>query len=146
MDTATHTESPPKGRFTALMMQLYRELVRAFEREIGLSPSRMSLLHAVQQAGEITQTDLQRHVGVEGPVITRIVKQMEAEGLITRRVAPQDNRCTLVALAPAGLELLDQARQVKAAFEARLLTGLSDDDQAQVLRILEHISNNLRKQ
>jgi DNA-binding MarR family transcriptional regulator len=144
MDTAT--ESPPKIQLMALLVQLYRELVRAFERETGLSPSRMALLHAVQRAGEMTQTDLQRHVGVEGPVITRIVKQMEADGLITRRVAPQDNRCTLVTLAPAGLALLDQLRQVKAAFEAQLLTGLSDDDLAQVMRILEHISNNLRKQ
>jgi len=55
---------------------------------------------------------------------------MDADGCITRRVDRQDNRCTLVALAPAGLELLEQARQVKAAFEARLLTGLSEDDQA----------------
>jgi len=138
------TESPPKAQFTVLLVQLYRDLVRAYERETGLSPSRMALLHALCRAGEISQTDLQRHVGVEGPVITRIVKQLEADGCITRRVDPQDNRYTLVALAPAGQQLIDEARRVKAVFEARLLTGLSEDDKAQLLRALEHISNNLR--
>ncbi|HEU5101457.1 MAG TPA: MarR family winged helix-turn-helix transcriptional regulator [Roseiflexaceae bacterium] len=146
MGTDSETESPPKPQFTVLLVQLYRDLVRAYERETGLSPSRMSLLHALYRDGEITQTELQHHVGVEGPVITRIVKQMEADGCITRRVSPQDNRCTLVALAPAGLELLDRARQVKAAFEARLLTGLSENEKSELLRILEHVSNNLRKQ
>jgi MarR family transcriptional regulator for hemolysin len=140
------TESPPKAQFTVLLVQLYRDLVRAYERETGLSPSRMALLYALYRAGEITQTDLQRHVGVEGPVITRIVKQMEADGCITRRVDPQDNRYTLVALAPAGHQLIDEARQVKAAFEARLLAGLSEDEKAQLLRILGHIHDNLRKQ
>ena len=137
------TELPSKIQFTVRLVQLYRDFIRAYERETGLSPSRMSLLHALYRDGEITQTELQRHVGVEGPVITRIVKQMETDGFVTRRVAPQDNRCTLVALAPAGLELLDQVRQVKATFEARLLTGLSEDEKAELLRLLEHVSNNL---
>jgi DNA-binding MarR family transcriptional regulator len=139
-------DAPPKAQFIVQLVQLYRDLVRAYERATGLSPSRMALLHALHHAGEITQTDLQRHVGVEGPVITRIVKQMEADGCITRRVDPQDNRYTLVALAPAGHQLIDQARQVKAAFEAHLLVGLSTDDKAQLLRLLEHIHNNLRNQ
>jgi MarR family transcriptional regulator, transcriptional regulator for hemolysin len=139
-------EAPPKAQFIVLLVHLYRDLVRAYERATGLGPSRMALLHALYQAGEITQTELQRHVGVEGPVITRIVKQMEADGCITRRVDPLDNRYTLVALAPAGYQMIDEARQVKAAFEARLLTGLSADDKAQLLRILQHIHDNLRKE
>ena len=93
------TEAPPKAQFTVLLVQLYRNLVREYERATGLSPSRMALLHALC-SGEISQTELQHHVGVEGPVITRIVKQMEADGYITRRVDPHDNRYTLVALAP----------------------------------------------
>jgi DNA-binding MarR family transcriptional regulator len=137
------TESPPRVQFTVMLVQLYRDFIRAYERETGLSPSRMWLLHALYRDGESTQTELQRHVGVEGPVITRIVKQMEADGYVTRRVAPQDNRCTLVALAPAGLKLLDEARQVKATFETRLLMGLSEDEKAELLRLLAHISSNL---
>jgi DNA-binding MarR family transcriptional regulator len=106
----------------------------------------MSLLHALYHAGEISQTELQRHVGVEGPVITRIVKQMEADGCITRRVDPQDNRYTLVALAPAGQQLMERVRQMKAAFETQLLMGLSEEEKAELLRILAHIHDNLRKQ
>ena len=140
------TEAPPKAQFIVLLVQLYRDLVREYERAIGLSPSRMALLHALHHSGEISQTELQHHVGVEGPVITRIVKQMEADGYITRRVDPHDNRYTLVALAPAGQQLIDQARQFKAAFEARLLTGLSAEDKAELLRILERIQGNLRSQ
>jgi DNA-binding MarR family transcriptional regulator len=140
------TEAAPKAQFTVQLVHLYRDLVRAYERATGLSPSRMALLHALKHAGEITQTELQRHVGVEGPVITRIVKQMEADGSITRRVDPQDNRYTLVALAPAGQQLIDKAREVKAVFEAQLLMGLSASEKAELLRILAHIHDNLRRQ
>src|SRR5262249_5124615 len=137
------TDAPPTAQFTILLVHLYRHLGRAYEQATGLSPSRMALLHALYAGGEISQTELQRHVGVEGPVITRIVKQMEADGFITRRVDPHDNRYTLVALAPAGNAKICEARQVKAAFEEQLLTGLSAEEKAQLLRILEHIHGNL---
>ena len=138
------TEAPPKAQFIVLLRQLYRDIGWAYERATGLSPSRVALLHALCQSGEITQTELQHHVGVEGPVITRIVKQLEADGCVTRRVDPHDNRYTLVTLAPAGQQLIDQARQIKAAFEADLLTGLSAEEKAELLRLLEHIHGNLR--
>jgi DNA-binding MarR family transcriptional regulator len=139
-------EAPPKAQFIVLLVQLYRDLVREYERATGLSPSRMALLHALYHSVEISQTELQHRVGVEGPVITRIVKQMEADGYLTRRVDPRDNRFTLVALAPAGHRLIEEARKVKEAFEARLLTGLSAEEKVELLRILEHIQGNLRNQ
>ena len=95
-------------------------------------------------AEELSQADLQQHLGVEGPVITRIVKQMEAEGLVTRRADPKDNRYTLVAMKP---EIRAQRysggmSNFREVLGAHLMAGLNEEDRANLLRMIAQIAAN----
>lgn len=132
------TESP-----FVILFHLYREATRAFSRHVGMSLSRIELLHELMHAGEISQAELQQRLGMEGALVTRFVKQMEAAGLVTRRVDPQDNRFTLVTLAPAGQQVLQELETLGEEFETRLLEGLSQAEQASMVRAMKHIQANL---
>jgi DNA-binding MarR family transcriptional regulator len=126
-----------------ILGHLYPDMTRAFARRVGMSLSRVEVLHQLMHAGEISQAELQQRLGMEGSLLTRFVKQMEADGLITRRVDPKDNRFTLVNLAPAGQNALLEMERLGEDFQATLLAGLSDEQQAEFARTLKHIQRKL---
>lgn len=126
-----------------ILGHLYPDMARAFARRVGMSLSRVEVLHQLFHGGELSQSELQQRLGMEGSLMTRFAKQMEADGLITRRVNPQDNRVTLVTLAPAGEAALGEMRRLGDDFEAQLLVGLSEEDRANLVRALKQIQQNL---
>jgi DNA-binding MarR family transcriptional regulator len=131
--------------FSAILLHLYRDMARAVERRIGMSYSRLEVLHELMHAGEISQTGLQQRLGIEGSLMTRYVKQMEAEGLISRRMDPKDNRFTLVTLAPAGQQFLQELLPLREEFETRLLEGLSEEERSIMVHALKQVQDNLSR-
>jgi DNA-binding MarR family transcriptional regulator len=128
-----------------ILSHLYRDAERVFSRRVGVSVSRIEVLHELMHAGELSQAELQQRLGMEGSLLTRFVKQMEAAGLITRRVDPKDNRFTLVTLAPAGQQRLQEMEALGDEFQNQLLEGLSEQAQADLVRALKHIQGNLSR-
>jgi DNA-binding MarR family transcriptional regulator len=128
-----------------ILGHLYPDAARAFSRRVGMSLSRIEVLHELMHAGEISQMELQKRLDIDGAQITRFVKQMEAAGLITRRVDSKDNRFTLVTLAPAGQQVLQEMETLGEEFETQLLKGLSEKERANLVRMLKHIQDNLAR-
>ena len=131
-----HTEELP---LPALILQLSRDQARLYERQLGMSQSRLMLLRELMQTGEISQAELVQHLGMEGTLVTRFVKQMEGSGLLTRRSDPRDNRFTLVTLTPAGQSIAQQMAVFTHTLEAQFLEGLSEEVIATIKRGLEQI-------
>jgi DNA-binding MarR family transcriptional regulator len=121
----------------------YYALLPVFERHMGMSRARWHVLKRVFLEGQVSQARLQSHLGVDGAAITRQVKQLEAQGLISRAADPQDNRFTLVTLTPAGRELAEGLMLVRASFEAEVIAGMSEEDVAALRRGLTHVRANL---
>ncbi len=117
----------------------------AFQRRVGLSEARLHVLGILFLYQELSQAELQRRLDVDGAAVTRQVKQLEAEGLITRRVDPTDNRFTLVALTGDGKARLREAADRVKAFISASLEGVSADDLACMRRVMARIRANLEK-
>lgn len=128
-----------------LLLHLYRDLLRFYERNLGMSQSRVMLLHELMHTGEINQTELAQRLGMETALMTRFAKQMEASGLLSRRVDPRDNRFTLVTLTSAGQQLFQQMMLFSRAFEAQLVEGLGPDEQAVIRQALMHIQHRFEQ-
>jgi DNA-binding MarR family transcriptional regulator len=126
-----------------LLGHLYPDMARAFARRVGMSLSRVEVLHQLMHAGELSQSELQQRLGMEGSLLTRFVKQMEADGLLTRRVDPKDNRFTLVNLAPAGQEALEKMERLGDDFQSTLLVGISQEELASFVGVIKRIQQNL---
>lgn len=121
----------------------YYDLLAVFEQHMGVSRARYQILVTLGREETSSQAALAQRLRVDSAAITRQVKQLEAEELLTRRADPQDNRFTLVSLTAAGHALADQLLGKRAAFEALATDGLSDDDIAVMLRSLGRIRENL---
>ncbi len=97
------------------------------------------LLHELMHTGEINQTELAQRLGIETALLTRFAKQMEASGLLSRRVDPRDNRFMLVTLTPTGQQVFQEMMVFSREFEARLVDGISNDEEENIRRVLIHI-------
>ena len=128
-----------------ILTHLYRDVSRTFSEHVGMSFSRLLVLHELMHEGEMSQAQLQKRLGMEGALITRFAKQMEEAGLVSRRVDPKDNRFTLIRLAPAGQQLLDELDVLGSDYERRLLEGLSQEDQTILVKSMKRILGNLNR-
>ena len=147
-DRVEETRQEEKGQeedddsLSVLLTHVYREMSRAFAQNAGMSFSRFLILHELMHSGEISQSDLQRRIGMEGALLTRFAKQMEASGLIGRRVDPADNRYTLVSLTPTGKRVLTEMRAPRKAREFQLTRGLSKKEVEDATRAIKRILKN----
>lgn len=122
-----------------ILLHLSRDLLRFYERRLGMSQSRVLLLHELMHTGEISQAELAQRLGMEPPLLTRFAKQMEVSGLLSRRVDPIDNRYTLVTLTPTGQQVFQHMMVLSREFESQLVEGLSEDERASMRQALRHI-------
>jgi DNA-binding MarR family transcriptional regulator len=121
------------------------EAKQTFVQYIGMSQQRYQLLIYLAQKGETSHAILQQQLSLDGATITRLVKQFEAEGLVSRRLDPQDNRYTLASLTDAGRQIVAGINEAHTAFVLRLLNGISTEEQEATLRIMKRLRSNMRR-
>ena len=116
---------------------------QAFDQHVGMSQIRRQLLTLLSGIGEVSHAALQQQLAVDGATITRLVKQFESEGVLSRRLDPQDNRYTLVSLTDSGQQIVAGLRATHRLFQTRLLDGIPREEQGIVLRVLERLRANI---
>jgi DNA-binding MarR family transcriptional regulator len=135
--------SPTGDSILHLLSHTYHEVAAAFERHMGMSRARWAILSRLHRQGSLTQATLAQLLHVDAAAITRQVKQLEAEGLITRWAAPEDNRFTVVALTEAGRAFVEAQRGLRDHFERTVTAGLEPADIDHLRRCLSHMRHNL---
>ena len=120
------------------------ETRQSFDQHVGMSQARRQLLAAVGRMGEISHAALQQELALDGATITRLVKQFEAEGVLSRRLDPQDNRYMLVSLTAAGQQMVAGLSTAHRHFQTRLLAGITGEEQELMVRTLERLRTNIR--
>ena len=129
MRTTSDPELASRLRFT--LARSARRLRQ--EAHTGLSPTLTAALATVERCGPLTPSELADAERVRRPTVTRMLGHLEDDGLITRTPDPADRRSTLIAITPAGAELLAAARTRKDAFLSERLDGLSPADREGML-------------
>jgi DNA-binding MarR family transcriptional regulator len=117
---------------------------RRLRQEAGedLSPSQSAALATIDRHGPLTPSELADRERVKRPTATRVLARLEEAGLVDRARDPQDGRSSLVALTPAGRELLARVRTRKDAYLVRRLRELEAEERATLDRaaaILERL-------
>jgi DNA-binding MarR family transcriptional regulator len=135
----------PADAFLFEQGALMRAAKAVFHRRVGVSDSRLHVLGILHRFGELSQNELERRLDIDGAAVTRQVKQLQAEGLLSRRADPADNRFMLVTLTPRGGETLRDIARMAREFIAQSLEGVSQDDLAAARRTMARMRANLEK-
>ena len=82
-----------------------------------------------------TQAAMAESIGVDRTVMTHLIDDLEADGLVERKPDPADRRARRVLLTPRGRERYDELAAQMRHVERAVLSGL-DDASAEQLRSL----------
>ena len=134
----------PQADLAVTLRLVIARTARRLRQEAGgeLSPSQTAALATIDRHGPLTPSELAVRERIQRPTVTRIVTHLEEAGLVQRTRDPQDGRSSLVALTPAGHELLARGRTRKDAYLARRLRELDAEERATLQRaaaILERL-------
>ena len=93
-------------------------------------PLQLSTLVSIQDHGPLRLGELAAREAVSAPTMTRVLAALDERGLIVRSQDPVDARSTLVALSPAGVEVLAEVRSRRTALVDARLARLTPEQRA----------------
>ncbi|MGE3533040.1 MAG: MarR family winged helix-turn-helix transcriptional regulator [Steroidobacteraceae bacterium] len=80
-----------------------------------------------------------RYVPVTSGGLTGVINRLQRRGLVSRVAHATDGRGTLIQLTEQGRVLIEQAMAVVAEVEARLISGLTDEECAAGTKFLQKL-------
>ena len=115
--------------------------IRVMLQESNISEQRWRVLRVVEEAGEVEQTAIAAAACLQLPSLTRILRSMESDGLVTRKNDVTDRRSWLVSITPEGEKLIDSHRKNSAEILSKLRNQLGVEKTDRLLDTLEEISD-----
>ncbi len=126
-----------------LVARVGKQLDRAFDdalaRAGGTRPTWLILLAVMTGAGG-SQSAIASRVGISGPTLIHHLDRLDAAGLVTRTRDESNRRAQVVALTDAGREAFGRLREAAVGFDRVLHSDLSDDEAAELRRLLGKVS------
>jgi len=115
---------------------------KAAVERTGLPFSRVRILRRLART-PMTVKELAEAATVDAPAATVAVNDLEARGLVVRRIDPDNRRCKLVSLTDAGRDVVATIDDVDDP-APDVLAALSADDLRTLRRILRQVATHAR--
>src|SRR3954454_15592224 len=131
--------TPPIGLH---LTRTARLATTAFERamaDAGGSAATFQVLVLVSSGEWGTQTRIAEAMGITGATLTHHLNAMEAQGLVRRRREAPNRRVQRVELTEAGAALFERLREVVVRHDARMRSGLTEEEVAQLGVLLDKL-------
>jgi len=147
-------ELKKRGPFASLEQEVFLSIARTADqllirgerlmREQGLTGPQYNVLRILRGEGKpLPMQEIASRVVQVVPGITGLVDRLEAAGLVHRERSTEDRRVIYVNITPAGLDMLAKLDAPLLALEKKLLGGLTQADQRQLIELLEKVRDHL---
>ena len=118
---------------------------RAERAGVDLPRTAQRLLWFIDTEGPIRISDLARAAGTSDPIASRQVTLLEEKGFVERLESPDDGRVWLVRTTQEGRRAGRKLRRATDDFFESLVAEWSRTDLADLTRVLERLSADLRR-
>lgn len=112
-------------------------------RMAAIGEGQLRVLHVLYDDGTLQVGELATRCGVADPTVSKMLKSLEHNGLVERRIDSENRRVVWVSLTADGRSLFDE---MQAAFEhgmAHVLAGLTDEQLRDLVRTMDHLEQLL---
>ncbi len=123
LDTAMHLHSAA--------IRLLRA-VRVADAETGVSAPKLSALSVLTFGGAMSLSALAKAEQVRAPTMSKLVADLEAEGLVVKRADKADKRGVRIEATAKGRALMEEGRKKRLALLSKRLTRLSAAERAEL--------------
>ncbi|MFG1688894.1 MarR family winged helix-turn-helix transcriptional regulator [Nonomuraea sp. NPDC049269] len=125
--------------------RLHRMLAAQLLRRVGLHPAQELVMMQLWDHGPQRQVDLVRMLGSDAATMTRTIQRLEHAGFVRRKPSPTDKRATIIEATPASQAVHRQIDGIWAELETATTAGLTPDQQAEALKVLQQIEDSLAR-
>lgn len=126
-----------------------RELVRTYQailsyadqdiREKGLTQPQFDVIATLGGTNGMTMGEVAERTLVTKGTMTGIVDRLEAKGLVRRDVPPDNRRCCIIALTPAGEAMFEQVFPAHIAYLKKRFDHLDPAELEQLYALLSKL-------
>ena len=138
----------PKSQLEFLLVEVVRLQLRVYNgrfRATGLNQSQIAALLHLQRAEALSQTDLSERLGMKKAATGTLIDGLEGKGLVERARSREDRRLQLVSITEAGERVVDEVDRMGEALGTEYRSGITREERAQLVSVLERIRQNLRE-
>ncbi|GAA0624767.1 MarR family transcriptional regulator [Kutzneria viridogrisea] len=138
-------EDPGFLAFTEAVADLLVAVRRSRGRLAGhgrpaLSLSQIQLLEAIADGSSLGVGELAEQAGVATPTATRMLQQLERDGIVDRVRAPDNQRRVEVTLTALGAELLDAHRTRLRERQLRAFRELDPEQRTMIVTLMGRLT------
>jgi MarR family transcriptional regulator, transcriptional regulator for hemolysin len=138
------TMNYPFAQGLTFVARRWRNLMNEELRAVGQSQARWGTLYWIAIFGDtVNQTELADRIGVEQPTLGRVLRDLEAEGLIERTAGSADRRAKVIRLTPAAKPVMRQINRIAEGVRSRLLRDIDPKDLTVCMAVFAKILENL---
>lgn len=133
-------------QFGFVLKNIERLYVKRFEtlaQEHSLTIPQCKALILLARNEGISQKRLAELAEIEPMTLVRILDRMESDGWVERRPDPNDRRARTLYVTSGAAPILEQIEKLSARMRSEALAGLSAEQRAELMSLLEHVYQNL---
>jgi DNA-binding MarR family transcriptional regulator len=112
-------------------------------RRSGINISRWRVLAVLKDHGRLNMSQIVEHTIIEQPTVSRIVDQLEREGLAVRETCGEDSRFVQVSLTLQGELAFQEFYPIATRHQEVALQGFEQKEIETLIGFLERIQNNI---
>lgn len=113
------------------------------QAELPLPVTHIRVLKGVCQLPDCTAQRIAHRMRRDKAQITRVLNELLASGLISKRDNPSDRRSQLLEPSEAGSAMMQRIKQLEQQTLARMTCDLNSDEVALFIRLAKRMSENL---
>jgi DNA-binding MarR family transcriptional regulator len=138
----------PNRQLEFLLAEVVRLQLRVYNgrfRATGLNQSQVAALIHLDRVEELSQTDLATRLGMRKAAAGTLIDGLEGKGLVERARSRDDRRLQLVSITDAGRRIVDEVDHMAEQLGTGLREGITREERAQLVSILQRLRANLRE-
>lgn len=129
-----------------LMYRITNQLTRRIRgrlRKSDMNITRFRVLAVLRAYGELSLSRIVELTVMEQPSVSRVVAQLEREGLVKRKVSTKDSRFVHASLTAAGTKAFQNIYPTAQRHQERALSGFSRKEINTLKSFLRRIQKNI---
>lgn len=135
----------PLGHALYRVSRAHRLAAAGLLRRLGLYPGQEIMLSYLTEHGDQRQSALVMALSIDPSTVTKMLKRLEANGMVARRPCPDDGRVMLVSITDKGRELSDQIDDCWSELEAQTTQGMTETQRDQLAELMALMEANLTR-
>jgi DNA-binding MarR family transcriptional regulator len=129
--------------WTGLLEDRYNQLFVKAMRPQRVTVSRYRTLAILMELADLTVNELARHSSIERSALSRLLDQLEREGLISRRLRATDRRALEIRITAKGRDAYLAMRPVRREVLRRATEGIAPGEIERMRAVIQLMLHNL---